>query len=284
MSIARTAARIAAVRAITGRTLAGERVADSAIDPIDIAVVDERIPIITVTTDDDVLDELGGRDIQGGTRRVDLVFEAAVATKVEVNGEVTIVIPQTDFGIEMSLDIIEQQIERALFASETDWSRCFMRLVPRIFRRTSRRGAGSRKGARFAARQIVYSIDIIACPQPGVPLVPGLPYDDLLALMAATPDLEPFSRLMRSIIEGDPLSDWHATIAQAGLLPSEARAIGIMPVDLTVEADEAEAALAEIGEVVGFPPVPAFTEIVRGRAAIVVARSNIAAAAIRVPG
>ena len=282
MSLARTAIRIAATRAISGRTLAGERVADSAIDPIDLRVTDERFPIITVLTDDDISDELSGRDMQGASRHIDLVFQAALANRVETENGVSIVIPQTDFGIEMSLDIIEQQIERALFASETEWSKVFMRLVPRVYRRTSRRGAGARKGVRFAAREIVYNLDAIAVPQPGKPMEAGLPYDALLALMASESDLEPFARLLRSIIEGEPLSDWHAMIAQAGLLASEARAIGIMPVDLTVEDDEADAASAGEGEIVA--DRPSFIEITRPAAAQTKVSTGLAAVAIRVPG
>ena len=43
----------------------------------------------------------------------------------------------------------------ALIRERTPWSRVWMKLVPRVSRRLSRRGASVEKGVRFAARQIV---------------------------------------------------------------------------------------------------------------------------------
>lgn len=245
MSLARTAVRIAAVKSITDRTLAGLKVADSAIEPIDVAVQDAEIPIITVTTDDDT-SEPDGKDVWSGPRELDLVFDVAVATAVHGQGYT---IPQTDSGLELTLDIIEQQIERALFDDTTPWNRVFGRLVTRVRHRMSRRGASAEQGVKFAARQIVLRLDPVAAPLPGEAVDPETPYGALLALMEADVDSYTVGAagLLRSLLEAPEKPEWKRLAEAIGLTRPEADAIGITPVDLTGP----DAEIAEQGNVTG---------------------------------
>ena len=166
MSLSRLAMRVAAARALKGATLAEARVFDSAVDPIDQTIAETRQPILIVTTDDHEV-EVTGRDLGHGNISCDLVIEAAIASRVELNtpdgdgGEVTIAIPHTDEGMELALDVMEHQVMAALTRERSDWSRVWMKLVPRVSRRLSRRGASVEKGVRFAARQIVLTCDLI---------------------------------------------------------------------------------------------------------------------------
>jgi len=234
MSLARLAMRIAAARALRGTTLAETRVYDSAIAPIDQTIAEERQPILIVTTDDHEM-QVTGRDLFHGSVSCDLVIEAAIAARVEVAGEESVItIPHTDEGMELALDLMEHQVMAALIRERTSWSRVWMKLVPRISRRLSRRGASVEKGVRFAARQIVLTCDLIEAPTDGAVIADGSAWADLLAVMEGDSDLEPIARMLRSEIEGAPLADWRRAANILGIHLETANAIGLGPVlDLT---------------------------------------------------
>jgi hypothetical protein len=230
MSLARLAMRIATARALRGATLAETRVYDSAIAPIDQTIAEERQPILIVTTDDHEM-EVTGRDLFHGRVSCDLVIEAAIAARVEIAGEESVItIPHTDEGMELALDLMEHQVMAALTRERSDWSRVWMRLVPRISRRLSRRGASVEKGVRFAARQIVLTCDLIEAPSDGAALAEGTSWADFLAVMAEDPDLAPIARMLRSEIEGTPLADWRRAANMLGIHLETADAIGLGPV------------------------------------------------------
>ena len=271
MSISRTAVRVAAARAVTNRTLAGSRVSDSAIEPIDITITETRLPLITVLTDDDQTDGIG-RETWQGRRELDLIFEIAVATEVK-DGAFTI--PETDFGLEWALDIIEHQIERALFDEGTAWSSIFMALVPRIHSKASRRGASAERGVRFAARQIVYKVDPIAAPLPGDAIDPALPYGRLLAAMEQDADLAEYGVFLRGIIESPLKPEWKRQAEAIGLTRVNAEAIGIAPVD---PSEQGEAPLLERAEIDGDISL---TETIRGRGASLAGSSDMDAEGVK---
>jgi hypothetical protein len=230
MSLARLAMRIAAARALRGTTLAEGRVYDSAIAPIDQTIAEERQPVLIVTTDDHEL-EVTGRDLFHGNVSCELVVEAAIAARIEVAGEESIItIPHTDEGMELALDLMEHQIMAALTRERTPWSRVWMKLVPRISRRLSRRGASVEKGVRFAARQIVLTCDLIEAPTGGAAISEGTVWADLLGVMEEDTDLAPIARMLRSEIEGQPLADWRRAANMLGIHLEAADAIGLGPV------------------------------------------------------
>jgi len=240
MSLSRLAMRIAAARALRGATLEEARVHDSAIAPIDQTIAEERQPILIVTTDDHEL-EVTGRDLFHGNVSCDLVIEAAIAARVEVAGEESVItIPHTNEGMELALDLMEHQVMAALTRERSDWSRVWMKLVPRISRRLSRRGASVEKGVRFAARQIVLTCDLIEPPTDGAVIAEGTAWADLLSVMEEDADLirEPGS------------TELDQGIAMAAALCD-------LPLDAMDEMDAAD--FAAISEVLGgfLPKVPA---------------------------
>jgi hypothetical protein len=234
MSLTRLAMRLAAARALLDRTLAGGRVFDSAVDPIDQTIAETRQPLIVITTDEHELETIG-RDLSSGTHRCELVIEIAIASRVEVpasdgeGGQITIAIPHTDEGMELTLDIMEHQVATVLNRDDNPWSRAWMKLVPRITRSLSRRGASAENGVRFAARQIVLSCDLVDTPVAGAAIAPNSAWGELLALMDEDPALAGIASLLRAEIEGDLADEWRRTAEALGVPLEVAEQIGIGP-------------------------------------------------------
>jgi hypothetical protein len=224
--------RLAAARALRDQTLAGVRVFDSAVDPIDQTIAENRQPLIVLTTDEHGLD-VTGRDLGSGAHRCDLVIEIAIASRVELpasngdGGQISIAIPHTDEGMELTLDIMEHQVTRALTHDDNAWSRAWMKLVPRVTQRLSRRGASSENGIRFAARQLVLTCDLVDTPVSGDTIVPNSAWGEALALMEADPILANIANLLRTEIDGTDLADWRRAADALGIPLEVANHIGI---------------------------------------------------------
>ncbi|MFA8386872.1 MAG: hypothetical protein ACEPO2_14700 [Pelagibaca sp.] len=234
MSLTRLAMRLAAARALRGRTLAGDRVFDSAVDPIDQTIAEQRQPLLVLTTDEHEL-EVEGRDMRSGAHRCELVIELAIAARIEVpaddgqGGKITISIPHTDEGMELTLDLIEHQVVSALTRDDNPWSRVWMKLVPRITRQISRRGASAENGVRFAARQLVLTCDLIDAPVGGAVLPPLGAWAEFLGLMEADPAVAGLASLIRAEIEGELVAEWRRAAEELGLPLEVADALGIGP-------------------------------------------------------
>ncbi|MFM8745986.1 MAG: hypothetical protein ACKOED_04885 [Aestuariivirga sp.] len=244
MSLSRLAMRIAAARAVRGATLAEDRVFDSAIDPIDLAIAGNRQPILVVMTDEHEAIPVG-RDLFHADISCDLVIDAAIAARVEIGGEVSITIPHTDEGMELVLDMMEHQVIAALTRECSGWSRVWMKLVPRVKRRLSRRGASAEGGVRFAARQIVLTCDLIEAPAGGAAIVAGSAWADVLTVMEEDAALKPIADLLRLTIEGAGVAEWKRAANMLGIHKATAKAIGLGPV-LDEGADPASVAAVTV--------------------------------------
>ncbi|MBK3745881.1 hypothetical protein G3A39_42790, partial [Paraburkholderia aspalathi] len=171
MSLTALAVRLATIRALKGRTFADDRVFDSKINPVNLVALNEKKPVIVVTTDDDNID-ITGRDFFRGDHRLELVIEIAVTTKIEVNVEdggttEVVSIPSTDAGLEQTIGLIGWQVSKALAADGGEWGDLWRTLVTKVHSITSRRGADEANGVRYAARQFIFIVDHIAEPTPG---------------------------------------------------------------------------------------------------------------------
>src|SRR5580700_9014381 len=125
MSFMRMAARLALVQALKGATYASDRVYDSLIGPLDRLAIDERVPVIVVVTDEDRL-TVKGRDLTHAERKLDIVIETSIASVVRVDGDdFEITIPNTDDGLEITLDLMGRQIARALASPTSEWAEIF---------------------------------------------------------------------------------------------------------------------------------------------------------------
>lgn len=225
------ALRMSAVRALSGATLAGDRVFDSAIIPLDRLLSDTPAPFINVSAEDESSTP-AGRDLNTGDREIDLLIEAGLstATALEDGSGVAVSIPETDAGLELSLSILGRQINGVLFGRGGGaWGDVFRGLTTSIKAVTSRRGADGDKGARIAARQTVYRVAAIAEPA-FAPALADTPLAAFLAALAADPVTKPLEPAIRAAIEGVP-QDWPevytAAAVAAGLTEDEAARIGI---------------------------------------------------------
>ncbi|MBY0400955.1 hypothetical protein K2X89_11710 [Myxococcota bacterium] len=230
MGLSRLALRIATTKALTGATLAGARVFDSSVDPIDLQARERREPFLIVTTDEHKR-AVTGRDLRQGDDNCELVIEVAVATLVPVEGsdEAEVVIPHTDAGMELVIDLIQQQIGEALLSGTTVWSRLWQEVAMTVSTVNSRRGASAEQGVRFAARQIIISCDILSDPVRGQ-TVSG-PWERLLAAMEADAELVGLASVLRYAIEGEGVLTEEAFLGSLyGLSAGTVDALGMTPV------------------------------------------------------
>ncbi len=251
MSLVALAARLITIQALSGATLAGPRVYDSAIDPIDQRITEEAAPVLIVFTEDDA-STVTGRDITNASRELDLVIEIAAANRVvlpnpEGQGEVEMIeIPHTDAGLEIIIDLIRRQAMRVLMSDPGPWPTLWRRIVLAPRKITSRRGAGSEKGAKFAARQIVITTETLAEPGYGAAAA-GFWADFLSALEGASDQgLKNLAPLIRAEIETPSLVEWRRQMAELGANEGTAWAIGLGPVMVDPDPAEEPAGISEV--------------------------------------
>lgn len=205
MSLSRTALRIAACRALRGATIAESRVFDSRIGEIAFDDPNDRLPLVIVTTDDELIGPIDGLNIIGAPSTLDLVFDLSIASTVTLEaGQVDIAIGQTDASLELALDILSRQVIRTLQTSTAPWADLFRDLCLNVENVTARRGADETKGVRFAARQIVVPVMPLGDPlyTPAV----GTPIARFLALCDQSSDLATVAAAFRNQLSDAPAS------------------------------------------------------------------------------
>ncbi|WP_099863722.1 hypothetical protein [Pararhizobium haloflavum] len=242
MSIAALAIRLAARRLIEGATIAESKVYDSAISSLDELVSKEGAkPLIIVSTEDERVSPKG-RDVLAGDRSIDLIIEAVLGSATNANSEEGAVnIPATDAGLELSLALMSRQIMRALYGSSGPWASIFRKLAPQVGSVLTRRGA-SASGTRFAAKQIILTVEPLAEPPFGV-AIEGV-WLEFIDALEADEAYQHFASAVRSAIVGEPIPEWRRAARSIGLTDSEARGIGIfgpyLPPEEPVEWNEVE--------------------------------------------
>lgn len=261
MSLVALAARIATVRALSGATLAGSRVYDSAIDPIDQTITEDRAPVLVIITEDDEATP-EGRDILNASRQMELVIEVAVASRVAVpnpeaeEDEIQVIeIPHTDAGLEITINLICRQVMRTLLSDQGPWATLWRRIVLAPSKIQSRRGASSEKGVRFAARQLTITTETLSEPPTGA-VAAGF-WADFLTALAADSQVSGLAPVIRAEIEGPPLPDWRRYLADLGANPVTARAMGFGPGGIIPEGVETAPAIDTMTIASdGFAPLP----------------------------
>jgi hypothetical protein len=206
MSLYRIALRAATVLAIKGRTQAGEHVYDSRNDPLEEIVAGVAVPIIAVYTEEDKNTH--------DSRELALVIEFTVnirergapdaGTVVPAgngrDGEDAVWVPQTDDGLEITLDIIEQEIRDALEGSTSEAADIWNTLVIDIRENSSKRGVlDPQKTNRLAARQLLLRVKMLKDPKVGAPIPQVL--ERLLKLLEADYRYSPTAPMLRNFAE-----------------------------------------------------------------------------------
>lgn len=240
MSLIRLLARITAVEALRNKTVAEDRVFDSAVTPIDQRMTEEKRPFLTVTTDDHASD-ISGKNLLHSEASADIVFEIAVGSKVKVAVEPGvdaaeyIDIPHTDPATELMLDVFEDQVLMALLSSE-QWAEYFRKLMPSFTNFASRRGAQAENGLRFAARQIVLSGELLGRPERGAADTHVL-MTSLLPALEADEALAPAAKLIRQQLSDTTATDWDKLLEVTGWAGNTPLAMGVALEDGVVQGD-----------------------------------------------
>lgn len=235
MSLARMFLRMLAVKALSGQTLAQDRVRDSDVSNLTSLMTDEPAPMIVVYTDDqtDAFDGKKDLYVPGGHILLTIQISIAGATAGAVGPDNTVVatapgeaegdattsfyVPSTSAGLEAMIDVIEAQIKAALTDKDNPWSQIWGDFVTGYRRGQSFRGASDEQGTRFAVRQFNLEVETRGEPTPGRP--PTQTYARILAALIADDDAQysGIVPLLRALIEGKPLSCVELQARQAGM-------------------------------------------------------------------
>lgn len=229
MSLAKLPLRLLTVKALTGKTWAGDNVLDSAIAPIDKTVEDQKgILFIVVYTDDArSVPVANSRDLTAATPSVDLVMHIAVATELKTQaGGIDVVIGRSDANFEATLDITEASILAVLSRGTDAWCNLWRSLVTSVSTIRSQRGASAKRGLRYAARELLLTVET-----PPNPLGTGedYPWTDIIAAFDVDDDLKPFAAFLGEFVTGAAsLQAWQQDYRTFGLSQSVAKALALV--------------------------------------------------------
>lgn len=174
MSTYRLITRLAVVSALNNYlqrpypTLAGRRVFDSKIEPVEDIAKDTAFPCVVVYTDYDK-DHWSKATMAHKKRLLSVTLEMLIvqAKKGAKPNSYKLDCPYTDSEIEISLDILEWQVARALKMPNAATT-CFNYIASDFVNITSRRGATVAGGQRLAARQITLEINAVRDNEIGI--------------------------------------------------------------------------------------------------------------------
>lgn len=226
MSMNRLLARLAVVNALSNfkeapwPTLAGSKIFDSKVEPVEDMKLEFAFPLCVVYTDYDKDHWNYGKMIHRD-RLMTITLEMLIVTAEavidengnEVLGEYQLDCPMTDSELETSLDAFEVQVFRALTSGENAASDLFMYLCPSYASIVSRRGATIEGGRKLAARQMTLEMKALRDPIEGnVPTAVDAfltrlalvgdyaeRVEEIRAMITAPAALSPVDRLRRGI-------------------------------------------------------------------------------------
>jgi len=242
MSVVRMLTRMCAVAALRGQTWADDRVFDSDNTPLSqkLTAGGEAKPYIVVYTDVDNRSAIDGTDLLNADRELALVLEIGVASKIEgQTGEAVIKTPLTDEGMEIALDMVENQVISLLFADpQNPWGEILKHLVMRVIRITGQRGAAAERDRRWAARQLSIVCEVISDLPPGVPVPAGHPIREFIRVSKSNPGMEHAGEICVALTSQDIAPKWEQVQAALGVRRHALRGMGLAPLasDLPVIA------------------------------------------------
>lgn len=227
--------RLSAVAALRGSTWADDRVFDSDNTPLAQALTlnSAAKPYIVVYTDADNRTEVQVTDLNNTRRELNLVLEIGVASKVEgTTGDVQLKTPLTDEGMEIALDMVENQALDALFGNpQSDWAELLKGFVLSVIRVSGQRGASSDRDRRWAARQLSIVCDVVSDMSFGVPIPDGHPIRNFVTVAAAHPEanMSHAAEICQALASQETAPQWEQVQATLGARRIGLRAIGLAP-------------------------------------------------------
>jgi hypothetical protein len=235
MSIIRMLTRLTAVAALRGTTWADERVYDSDNTPLSQALTLNAAakPYIVVYTDTDNRGGVDGTNLYLVDRELNLCLEVGVASKISgETGTEKLNIPQTDEGMEIALDMVEDQALASLFGDpQNEWAELLKCFVIRVMRVSGQRGASAERDHRWAARQLSIICDVQCDLPPGVPVPLEHPIRKFIEVAEANPEahMEHAAEICEALVSRTAAPGWEQLQAWLGLRRIGLRAIGKAP-------------------------------------------------------
>lgn len=256
----RLALRLATVRALRGRTLAGSNVLDSDIGPIDELASEQPTPFIVVYTDDGAFHHgdrnlwqlAGDNRVESGTQQ--LVIEIAITQRMKLvdddgepyEGAVPL---ETNPGLAFNVDLMERQIYAALMdpAPAAVWAAVWRHFVLAIDDHRTVLGTSKRDGVRFAGRQITLAVKLPDETRPG-DSIEGPRWSAFFAAAETDEDLTVAAAAIRAALEGVDVAPDLVLAGAYGLTNAEARALAVQP-PAGVDSAEGVPVFDELGQV-----------------------------------
>lgn len=251
MSLIRPVLRMCAVGALMNSTLAQDRVYDSDNTPLAEVLQGDAKPYIVVFTDDDNRPDVMGRDYYGATNHLTLVLEFGIASSVEG----TVHIPATDAGMEVAIDLLEGQVLAAVLTDpHNPWAELVRRIILKVIRTQSKRGGSGERGARWAARQLMLVLDVIADPPPGEVIEEHHVIRDFAVLAAGNSPMSASAAIILSYLNNSPAPEWRQIQSRLVLTKVGMQGIGEAPI---IDDDKFGAHIPVLDETTAPDEVPA---------------------------
>lgn len=233
MSLAALVFRNLTVVSLLGKTLSGSNVRSSDVEPVNEIMPGSVLPVISVFTDSVKADQrdIDGYDLLGANTCVTLALEISCWGRPPSgsDGDDVPFIPETDEGLEMSLDIIQRQAIAELQTGESTMASLWRSCVLKFSGIRVMRGAAVERGVRFAGRRVEIDAEIIGEPYPGQPLPQT--WVNIIAAMKADDALAQVGETVETLLNGDVLPPWKQWRNELGLRDEVVSAIGVGPLD-----------------------------------------------------
>jgi hypothetical protein len=249
MSIMRIALRMAAIQALTGRTIVGTNVLDSEIGALRVDAdgtmrTEEDTPFIAVYTDiasSKDADTIRSFLHNGETDILFVTGITAAMTETSPDTDETKLIgigtPATDQALEFHLDLVARQIVDCLTDPGNEWGQIVLTFCPRFISIERGVTSSTEQGVRLAGHQIKLKAELMADPVRGEALKPTSALARFFALAEIVEDAVFQSQIaiLKAQISGDSYT-WQGLLRRSGLTQTEAAALLIMPAE-GAEAD-----------------------------------------------
>lgn len=234
MSLVALALRVATVQALKGRTIAGSRVIDSPLEPLDEAASDERAPFIAVFIDREDSRPDVRNLLTSETRSFEIVLHVFLPERVEIemDGQ-SLTFDTGDTGGELVQNLVGRQIVRALQASTGPWPDLWRRFVVKIERYLSRPYLVEiSPNVRLSAREV--QLTVLALDEPDFGVGVHEPWGDLLAALReeGSADLAALADVLEmELTEPGDLPDWRRVMAALNVNRDTVARMGLAPLD-----------------------------------------------------
>jgi hypothetical protein len=233
MNLLAATIRLTLQRALLGQTLAEGSVHDSRVVVAGEEIFKDPRPFIVVSTEAETTN-VTGLDFAGADREIVLLIEIGLAGRLNRDG---VDIPDTEEGMEFSLDILARQVMRVVQAGQDPWAQRFRTFAGAATKTEALRVVHEGR-KKLAARQIAITLK----PTFSEPVFGQAATGEWAALIAAMKGdeiLGQFGVVLEEELIGAVAPDWLRLQQLLGLTDSRAAALGVGPLVPGEEPEEA---------------------------------------------